>query len=43
MKQYKVSLVMFYWADDEDHAIEQWHDDMGLMLDPNLVEEVVDV
>lgn len=39
---YEVGLVMRYWAEDADHAIEQFHDEFGHNDDalPNVVKEV---
>jgi hypothetical protein len=42
LKRYIVMVARFYWADDEDHALEQFENELGeaIASEVNVIEEV---
>lgn len=45
MKQYEVGIAYLFWADDADHAVEQFLDaiDAPAWIAPNYIEETGEV
>ena len=40
LARYEEPVTTLWWADDEDHAVEQWKDDEGLSADAPVFYDV---